>query len=315
MAGTVLDFIHEQPAMLRRLNDRVLAPEPAARRVVLVGSGTSYHASRIAAPAFGNAVAGERAPTGERAPAFGSVLATIPSEAPGLTADDLVIGVSQSGTSTGTLAVLRQARSAGARTVLVTAEPAPPFTPDRLVDIDCGPEPVGAKTKGFTATVHALRRLAGDARPVTAITGELIASAVEAARTVRPPTAVHIVTWGDWHPLADEGGLKILEMSLLPTEVWNVEEFLHGPHRRLCATSLLVIVGGDEPPRRHADALASFVHAIGAQALAVREKQEKGDVLGTVIDLQVLGVTLAEQRGISPEADPFPGFHSRLGSK
>ncbi|TDC36001.1 SIS domain-containing protein [Micromonospora sp. KC213] len=349
--ATVAGFVQEQPAAVRRAG-AVLGPAVAQarvrlgdpsllRRVLLVGSGTSHHASRIAAEAF--AAAGRQ------------VRAMVPSDAayapdldPG--PDLLVVGVSQSGGSTGTLGVLDRARAAGARTVLVTGEPTavpPPF--DAVLDVGCGPEPVGAKTKGFTATVLALlalgRGLDGvDDQVIRAVGGELpellsdllVRGSVAAERltTAGTPGAVHVVTWGVWRPVADEGALKILETSLLPVEVWDVEEFLHGPHRRLSPGSLLVVVGDQDPRGRRADALVRFVRSLGARVLDVRAGgrdvvepayaavalpaaggPRAEQVLPAVVPLQLLALALTRARGLRPEADPFPDFHRLLGSK
>ncbi|SDS51220.1 SIS domain-containing protein [Actinoplanes derwentensis] len=301
---TVASFIREQPAIAR---GTVLSPvPPLLEKVLIVGSGTSYHAARIAAASF--AV---------------PVRVMIPSDALHdaelkLGPDVLVVGVSQSGRSTGTLAVLDRAEAAGSQTLLVSGQPSPRHV---TLDIGCGPEPVGAKTKGFTATVLTLQALAGLApHPgLDVLLSDLIdrsAPTVDALIGTAPPTAVHIVTWGSWRPAADEGALKILETSLLPAEVWDVEEFLHGPHRRLSPTSLLVIVGDRDPRGQRADALTGFVHGLGARVLDVRDLLPDGaPVLAAVIPLQLLAVKLTIARGLSPEADPFPDFHRLLGSK
>ncbi|WP_454050078.1 SIS domain-containing protein [Cellulomonas sp. Marseille-Q8402] len=224
-AGTVESCAHEQPEVLaHQLATLPLAVRDAlavagadrTSRVVLVGSGTSHHASRLARSSFSR-----------------PVRALVPTDAlhfPGdlvLGPDLLVVGVSQSGRSTGTRAVLDRSRAAGAATLLVTGEPSD--GPDPSLDIACGPEPVGAKTKGFTATVLALHLLgraldgAGDADLAgvpDAVAAALADSAGPVAGLVAspPPTDVHVVTWGPWRPVADEGALKILETARVPAE-------------------------------------------------------------------------------------------------
>ncbi|MCI2236929.1 SIS domain-containing protein [Paenibacillus sp. TRM 82003] len=360
MTATVARFVHDQPAVARDVLARV-APAAAAAlsgatpvdRVLLVGSGTSHHASRVALADF---AAGRCAH------------ALVPSDAatelerwvldgarPGL----LVVGVSQSGRSTATLDVLRRARAAGARTLLVTGGPAErDEAADAVLDVGCGPEPVGAKTKGFTATVLALvvlgRLLArtGTGRggtvplPGTRAFDDLdrVPGAVEdVLRRSGPlegllagsaPTAVHVVSWGPWRAVADEGALKLLETSLLPVESWDVEEFLHGPHRRLGPGSLLVVVGDRTRWGTRADALAGFVRSLGGKVLDVRSGGQDragpghvtlalpaaptpavADVLPAVVPLQLLALALTAACGRSAEDDPFPDFHRLLGSK
>lgn len=337
-AGTVEASVREQPEVLARQ----LATLPAAvrdalaaaavdrtSRVLLVGSGTSHHASRLAASSFAR-----------------PVRALVPTDAlhfPGdlvLGPDLLVVGVSQSGRSTGTRAVLDRARAAGAATLLVTGELSD--GPHPALDIACGPEPAGAKTKGYTATVLALHLLGraldpddGDdvhTVPDAVATAIADAAAPVAALVAAPaPTDVHVVTWGPWRPIADEGALKILETARVPAEVWDVEEFLHGPHRRLHPGSLLVVVGERGELADRADRLARFVVETGGRALHViaggtasagaAEARialpAAGDAarLAAVVPLQLLAVELTRARGLSPEEDVFPDFHGRLGSK
>lgn len=346
--GTVAAYLHEQPAVLADQHAVLPAAVHAAlaaadagatTRVLLVGSGTSHHAARLA-----------------RTSAARPARALVPGDALhgeedlGLGPDLLVVGVSQSGRSTGTRAVLDRARAAGSPTLLVTGDPVPagPGGP-AVLDVGCGPERVGPKTKGFTATVvalHLLLRTLDDPAGASlaglddlpARVRAVLADAAPAADAVcaRPaPDAVHVVTWGRWHPVADEGALKVLETARVPVDVWDVEEFLHGPHRRLGPGSLLVVVGDDDGPAAHAEALAAFVVEIGGRVLQVRTGAHRTVPHGAAADrharvgvgdgpaaplvaavaLQLLAVALTCARGLTPEEDVHPGFHTRLGSK
>lgn len=346
--GTVAAHLHEQPEVLA--HQRAVLPAAvraavaaadagATTRVLLVGSGTSHHAARLARPS-----------------AARPARVLVPGDALhgdgdlGLGPDLLVVGVSQSGRSTGTRAVLDRARAAGSPTLLVTGDPGPagPGGP-AVLDVACGPERVGPKTKGFTATVvalHLLLRMLDDpagaslaglddlAARVRAVLADA-ASAVAAVCARPAPESVHVVTWGRWRPVADEGALKVLETARVPVDVWDVEEFLHGPHRRLGPGSLLVVVGDGDAPAVAAEALAAFVVEIGGRVLQVRTGGPPTDPPGTtgdrhvrvgvgdgpaaplvaVVALQLLAVALTTARGLTPEDDVHPGFHTRLGSK
>ncbi|GAA3793871.1 SIS domain-containing protein [Cellulomonas soli] len=302
MSATVAAFTRAQPAVVRHQLD-VLGPRmddtlvrlgrgPWAE-VLLVGSGTSHHAAVLAAASF----AGSTPWSARR-----TVRAMIPTDVlhhPGdlvLGPGTLVVGISQSGRSTGTRGVLALARSLGSPTVLVTGGPPSGDVPaDVVLDIACGPEPVGAKTKGFTATVVALHTLglaldgtpvaaAGldglpddlqavldDAAPlVDALVDTQVDAPVDAPVGTDGPTSVPVVTWGPWWPVAAEGALKVLEVSRLPVTVHDVEEFLHGPHLALTAGSLLVVVGDESPLGARADALVAFVRDLGARVLDIR---------------------------------------------
>lgn len=334
--STVRAYIHEQPAALRRalaplepeVLDSLLALAP--ERVLLVGSGTSSFAARVIR---GRAARLLGVPVEVALPT--DVLHYLPDAIDERT---LVVAVSQSGRSTATLRSLAVARDRGARTVLVTGEPVRPGLADVVVDLRCGPEEVGAKTKGFTATIATLAAVLGGAEDLAGIP-ERVAAALDTeplvsawARSLAPSVSVSITGSGPNLATAQEAALKILETARIPVEAVETEEFLHGPHRRLGPGLALVVLALDGPLLPRALALIDYAAPLVAGLLVVTDTDtplpdrvtavrlapglpEELTPLPAIVPLQLLAVALTEHLGLSPEDAVLPDFHTRLASK
>ena len=235
--------IHEQPqaiaATLAGLPDQVGAVAEALRhadKVVLIGAGTSYHASFLGALALTN-IAGLLA------------VPVIASEARwylrGVGEGDVVIAVSQSGETIDTLLAVREARERGALTVAVSnvVDSAIPRESDMSIYTRAGPEIGVAATKTFTAQVVTLAYLAarvgGEARVIEALK-ELpeLAEAViieseplarELAKVMAEKRSAFYLGRGPAYPVAMEGALKLKEVSYLHAEAYPAGESKHGP--------------------------------------------------------------------------------------
>jgi glucosamine--fructose-6-phosphate aminotransferase (isomerizing) len=255
----------------------------------------------------------------------------------------LVVGVSQSGRSTATGRALARATDLGGRTLLVTGD-AVASASRPVLDIRSGPELVGAKTKGFVCTVASLLLL-GDAlagrqgagavaRLPQVVHGAIAAApaAIDALFGDAVPESVTLLSYGPNLATVREGGLKIFETARLPVEALDVEEYLHGPHRRLVAGSVLVMAAPHGPMLERALLLREFAAGLGARVLMISDTRcglpagapelvvpvVDGDALGAIAfiaPLQLLAVELAACRGYSPEDPVFAGFHERLASK
>lgn len=235
--------IHEQPqaiaATLAGLPDQVGAVAEAlkhADKVVLIGAGTSYHASFLGALALTN-IAGLLA------------VPVIASEARwylrGLREGDVVIAVSQSGETIDTLLAVREARKRGALTIAVSnvVDSAIPRESDMSIYTRAGPEIGVAATKTFTAQVVTLAYLAAragnDARVIEAlkelpdlaeaviVESEPLARAL--AKVMAEKQSAFYLGRGPAYPVAMEGALKLKEVSYLHAEAYPAGESKHGP--------------------------------------------------------------------------------------
>jgi len=235
--------IHEQPqaiaATLAGLPDQVGAVAEAlkhADKVVLIGAGTSYHASFLGALALTN-IAGVLA------------VPVIASEArwylKGVGEGDVVIAVSQSGETIDTLLAVREARKRGALTIAVSnvVDSAIPRESDMSIYTRAGPEIGVAATKTFTAQVVTLAYLAarvGNEAKVIEALKEIpeLAEAViieseplarELAKVMAEKRSAFYLGRGPAYPVAMEGALKLKEVSYLHAEAYPAGESKHGP--------------------------------------------------------------------------------------
>ena len=252
----MLKEIHEQPAALRQtlrgradpatgdvtLDDFPPGTFDDVERVQFVACGTSYHAGLV-----GSRLLGTR---GVPSQAFlASEYATSP---PPVDGDTLVVGVTQSGETADTLAALRQAHAAGARTVAVTnvvGSTAARECDDALF-IRAGPEIGVAATKTYSSQVVSLA-LFGE-RLVRDVTGSRsddverllsgladlpgqvqqvldYSKARRVAKQYRDSDAYFFIGRDTVHPVAMEGALKFKEISYEHAEGFAAGELKHGP--------------------------------------------------------------------------------------
>lgn len=154
----------------------------------------------------------------------------------------LVLAISQSGTSDDLVAFAASARDGGALTVAVTNSEGSPLAAacELTVPIGAGPEISVAATKTFIATACVLLRMtaawAGDARLEAAVsrlpqrlqeaTALDWSAAVDAFAEVESLTTIGR---GPTLAIAREAALKLKETCNLHAEAFSGAEFLHGP--------------------------------------------------------------------------------------
>jgi len=248
----MLKEIHEQPnavaSTLAGLEDQVGAVVDAlvkAENIILVGAGTSYHASRLGALLLSN-VAGKMAS------------AIISSEASWhlkpVGEGDVVIAVSQSGETIDTLLAVREAKERGATTIALSnvVDSAIPRESDLAIYTRAGPEIGVAATKTFTTQVAVLAYLAlrvaerlgslgrgrvaemiADLRRLPEVIASIIAIHEARARRVasRMVSCANAFYLGRGYalPIAMEGALKLKEIAYVHAEAYPAGESKHGP--------------------------------------------------------------------------------------
>ncbi|HTX62989.1 MAG TPA: glutamine--fructose-6-phosphate transaminase (isomerizing) [Acidimicrobiales bacterium] len=251
--------IHEQPRAIadtlldRRAADGSLVLDElrlpsddlrAVDKVVVVACGSSYHAGIVAKYAI------ER---WARLPAEVEIASELRYRDPVLHERTLVVGVSQSGETLDTLEALREARRAGARTVVVSNVVHSTMAREAAGTIytRAGPEVCVASTKCHLAQIVALDVLAlalaqwrGTMGPkaVAAVLDELQrlpAAVEEALGRAKEVAEVADALYGTrdfffigrnlGYPVALEGALKLKEISYLRAEGYPAGELKHGP--------------------------------------------------------------------------------------
>lgn len=248
MEKQMLDYIYEQPEVLRRISEQRLRytqpfvnlyQEVKPDRIYLVASGTSYNAAYASSHFMEEVLQCE-------------VSVYPPSSVPAIHAKrPMMIFLSQGGNSTNTIAAI-EARNelpvlalTGTETCRITE-----ICPHVL--IGCGEETAGPKTKGYTATILTLYYMALEAakaaggesgigyEEAVGECGKAISHMEENLKSADRWYADHeeallhmkkcfIVGKEEGLPVAKESALKLLETILIPVGYFEFEEFLHGP--------------------------------------------------------------------------------------
>ena len=120
---------------------------------------------------------------------------------------------------------------------------------------------VGPKIKGYSATVltlHLLLLKITQNPRYQSITQEYYQSIQELPQNIKASLcwcqknkhwalakAMSIVGFGVNYPTAREGTLKILETMQIPVMNFDMEEFMHGPHRTIIKDSYIVLIDTD----------------------------------------------------------------------
>ena len=157
MAEKMKQYMREQMECWESILRQPLSPGAGwnpdwkeTKHLVLFGSGSSYYAGRIAAE-FLKACCGMRTTVLTPSELYGEARFWNPEET-------LTAALSQSGKSVTTLDAMHFLKEQGFSVLAMTADPASPIAcqADSHLEIACGEETVGPKTKGMTATVLTL---------------------------------------------------------------------------------------------------------------------------------------------------------------
>ncbi|MFG1997476.1 SIS domain-containing protein [Actinoplanes sp. NPDC048988] len=287
MTTALATMIAAQPDVISALAEPVTAADrlAGARRVWLIGTGTSLHAAELGASAL------ETAGIDARAIAANRFTAARPGDAA------IVI------THTGQTAHARRAR----RLVLDAGLPLVSITGPDVDWPDAVRTPVAEKSETYTVSyTAALTVLAGIAHHLGApgLDPPKIQDTADAVRRVLadpgvdavgiPARAMAIVGPGDWSVTAREGALKIREGARLLCEGFDPDRLLHGaavPYGP--ADTLLALAPSD-------DLTAALAHAARVTGLGVHLMPATGDGLlaqiPTTVRLQLLALRFARQR-------------------
>ena len=324
--------IHEQPARARELLHVLERSEhlprladglAAARRLFLVGSGSSYHACLLGS-AFLAREAGLLA-----VPVLPQQL--VEQYGPALGEGDAALYVSQSGETKDVLNALGYATPRGVRPYGLVNVLGSTLTrkTEVYLPIACGWEISVPATKTFTNQVLALAALAGVAagRGLAALAGAadgLAAmiegaegAAVALARRLATADRLFLLGYGLGHGVALEAALKIKEVTGMPCEGMLSSEFKHGPLAMVEEGTPVLFTA----PPSGAEMLTNHVtevtcrggHAVVLAAPHRGLEQEASEVvplaveddtayaLAGVVPFQLLAYHLAVLRGLDPD--------------
>ncbi len=293
------DAMAGQPAMLRELladGDacRAAAERIRGRRVLLVGTGTSWHAANQGAWLL-RAAGAEAWPV----PAVDAA-----EHGPRPAAGDALLLLTHRGTKRYTSTVLERARAEGTETVVISGRGAPG------ADIETS-EP--ERSSAFTAShLGALMRVAQIAVALGADLGRLdhVPDAVEvvldgAGPGVDPPARLlELVGAGPNQWTAAEGSLKVRETCYIAAEGLSAEQLLHGPSVALGKGDTLVALNGGGPGEGRLLEVAQIGEAFGAtvHTITATYPSELLSIFPLTAAVQRIALEWAEALGTNPDA-------------
>jgi glucoselysine-6-phosphate deglycase len=347
MEATIKSCILEQSMTLQQVIDHVPVEVEKIlhklsrpfHKIIMVGSGTSLNAA-VAAKYFMEYYNDADV---QIIPPF-DFIHYFPQKR--ITHDTLVIGISQTARSIGTIDAVTKARTKGAGTVFVTAIPqaAGAQCAETIMDTWTGIEPVGPKTKGFTSTMAALfylsAGLAGKPLDLNSIP-VFIAKVLETSIETMPACveefysapSIKIISCGPNMSVAREGGLKILEMVRVPVEIYDVEEYMHGPYHCLENDTYMIFIAAHGEGGERMLKLIQFAQSITKHILVITDEvygkkgienlliplpgglNEMLTPLGYIIPIQILANDITVKKGRRPEQSRYPNFHEIMSSK
>lgn len=276
--------------------------------IVVVGCGTSFYLAESLAAAFN--LAGKRALA-----VAGTEWSAHPKAHMGDDEAVLVIGLSRSGESTETVEAVRESVARGQQTLAITCAPGSALAEaaDAVIMLETHPEEGIVMTSSASLMLLAGLRLAGFAVGpdlVPAAQAALVRIEQEGPGLVRGRSHFVYLGAGILFGAAEEGALKLQEMSLSYAQSFYPLEYRHGPISLVTEASLLVMLYSTETKgieeKVTADVTAKGAAAIGfggAGDLAVSLAEDGPTrALEILPALQLLGEQVALAKGLDTTA-------------
>lgn len=270
--------------------------------------------------------------------------------------DEIFITVSQGGKSTATIDSVKKCNKLGLINITLTSEKICPLrdVAKAVVNIACGEETVGYKTKGYTSTILTLYLLALEtAYALKKINNEeynlyikeieeaicnidnIIAETDSWYKTNKDDLVnaenVMVVGYGPNYGTALEGRLKLNETTKISVICHELEEFMHGPQLSLNEEYYLFFVASSGTGYERIKNLYNYVSNVTKHSYLIQDKEnetkdqrilrasfsryEEINPIEYIIPFQVLAYRMSNGKGIDLSIKKFPDFYSKLGVK
>jgi glucosamine--fructose-6-phosphate aminotransferase (isomerizing) len=300
MTSILRETIEGQPAALERLVDddgpaREAAERLRGRRVLLAGTGTSWHAAGHGAALLRLA--------GVEAWPLAAIDVALEGPRPDPARDALIL-LSHTGAKRYSAQVLEAARAAGVP-VLAIGGIGTPGTDLETVPLE--------RSDTYTAShLGALARLAQLADALGAGLGEALRRVPEAvaqslgasrARVDPPPRLLEFTGAGTNAWTAAEGALKVREAAYVATEGLGLEQYVHGPSVAVGPSDALVVLDGGGPWGSRIEAAAAASEAAGATIHRIADTSlgEALSIFPLTAAVQRIALELSEALGTDPD--------------
>ncbi|WP_027059629.1 SIS domain-containing protein [Mesorhizobium loti] len=334
-------YIRRQPATLTGLPaaigaelDGFASLRQKPERIVLLGTGSSMNALLAGAEALeegtGASVIAKEPEAFLRLPPRASSQRT------------LVLAASQSGMSITTIEAVRLSVERGFPTLVITGEAGSLITETgaEIIVMPIGPETVGPKTMGYTATVISVlavaAKLAGKTIDLSGLLAQLeqtaetgLAAAKDLVTRFGVPDYILVAGQATHLGTALEASLKIAEISGVPTAAFDTEEALHGHVYGTTNNSLVIAIAQTETEAKVAANLGEALAELGPRTVVLNlsghatrfdlavswpTAPDQQCLAGcwAPMPLQWYGCELAIARGIDPDKMIYPNLGRRL---
>lgn len=298
MTSMMQTTMQRQPEDLRRLcqdTDKIdrLASTLVGRRIIVIGTGTSWHAANQGARFLQLA--------GHDSRAVPSV--DFATDGPAIGPGDAVIALTHTAAKRYTGQALNLARDSGATTITISAVGV------AGAELETVPRETSA---AYTAShLGALFRLAQLALALGAELGDLaavpdavaVALDCDAPSVQDPERLLEFVGGGINQWTAAEAALKARETSYIATEGLGLEQFLHGPSVAMRATDTLVCFDGGGSWTKRLTEIADAARRSGVSTTVINapELGEPLSIFALTVAAQRIALALAERRGTDPD--------------
>ncbi len=266
--------------------------------------------------------------------------------------ETLVIGISQTGTSSSTLKCLTKAKKLGYELLTITERTDTPIQKlgDYYLNFECGLEACNAKTKGYSNSLMLLHifflelgvhNKKVDINTYQEIKNELV-KIVEFVPNLIQDTKQWIEQHKQWsnaesimvighssnYATAMEGALKLSETLCVPANYADVDEYQHGFHRILYSNSYVILIEGNGIGSDAIGKTFEYIRKVTPNCLIISSKGNLStdtiNVLDThlvstallsVIVFQILAVALPENKGMDPNMERHETYLEHLKTR
>jgi glucosamine 6-phosphate synthetase-like amidotransferase/phosphosugar isomerase protein len=340
---SIINYILEQPHILQRVI-REIPPQLASipdligsENYFLIGSGTSFNALAAVEPLWAEMIS-PFVKTGHPLSFISSL------KVPSLKSTALIL--SQTGASKTTIQAVEHAQRLKMRVITLTADPDSPIAQvsSEKIIIPVGPETVGPKTKGYTASILTLLLLILAQRKKFLDISQFLAdlppflkecSNICKSLTSRLASVNFILIMGQRRHLATalEGSLKLTEMCGLPVAAFDTEEAFHGRFHGLNPQNYAFFITSTAEELELANTGMSVLSELGIPGGILNLCPTKTsffdlpilwpnsatlpelDLISAIIPFQLSAYYLAKAKNIIPENMKYPGLSQKLQIK
>ena len=299
MTSVMAETMASQAGELRRLLQDTSPVQAAAdrlrgRRVLLAGTGTSWHAANIGAW-FLRAAGVEAWPV----QAIDAAL-----HGPRPAAGDGLVLLSHRGTKRYTSQVLERARADGVPTAVISSRGAPGAEIETVAS-----ERSAAYTASHTGAMLRLAQIAvalgADLGPLDDVP-DAVAAVVDGPTVgIEPPArAMEFIGMGPNQWTAAEGALKVRETAYVATAGSNAEQYLHGPSVAVGPADTLICLDGGGPAQERLLAIARSAESCGVptRVIAAAGPSELLSVFPLTAVVQKIALETAQRLGTNPDS-------------